>query len=163
MDIKYVEWLENKIDQCLEDKDLKREHWALCQALKKYRELSSNPLPVTNTLCGSCGHQLDDEDIKSGVCFVCHGYLPNVDLPSQSPSDDRDYCVDKHVVVNKVAVQKKIEELEKKRKFYLAQKGDYGFHNLNSITAQLALLNEILGVPLADNPWKRLLSLHNPK
>ncbi len=34
----YVEWLEKKIEQCLEDKDLQREHWAFCQALKKYRQ-----------------------------------------------------------------------------------------------------------------------------
>lgn len=35
----YIKWLENKIEVCLEDKDLQREHWAFCQALKKYREL----------------------------------------------------------------------------------------------------------------------------
>ena len=36
----YIKWLENKIEVCLEDKDLQREHWAFCQALKKYRELA---------------------------------------------------------------------------------------------------------------------------
>jgi hypothetical protein len=36
----YIKWLENKIEICLEDKDLQREHWAFCQALKKYRELA---------------------------------------------------------------------------------------------------------------------------
>jgi hypothetical protein len=36
----YMKWLENKIEVCLEDKDLQREHWAFCQALKKYRELA---------------------------------------------------------------------------------------------------------------------------
>jgi hypothetical protein len=35
----YIKWLENKIEVCLEDKDLKREHWAFCQALKKYRKV----------------------------------------------------------------------------------------------------------------------------
>jgi gluconate kinase len=35
----YIKWLENKIELCLEDKELQREHWAFCQALKKYREL----------------------------------------------------------------------------------------------------------------------------
>lgn len=36
----YIKWLENKIEVCLEDKDLQREHWAFCQALSKYRELA---------------------------------------------------------------------------------------------------------------------------
>lgn len=36
----YIKWLENKIEVCLEDKDLQREHWAFCQALKKCRELA---------------------------------------------------------------------------------------------------------------------------
>lgn len=35
----YFSWLEDKIDTCLEDKDLQREHWAFCQAMKKFREL----------------------------------------------------------------------------------------------------------------------------
>jgi hypothetical protein len=35
----YMLWLENWIEVSLEDKDLKREHWAFCQALRKYREL----------------------------------------------------------------------------------------------------------------------------
>lgn len=49
----YIKWLENKIEVCLEDKDLQREHWAFCQALKKYRELAlrqslvSGSLPLT--------------------------------------------------------------------------------------------------------------------
>lgn len=37
----YIKWLKNKIEVCLEDKDLQREHWAFCQALKKYMELAS--------------------------------------------------------------------------------------------------------------------------
>jgi hypothetical protein len=36
----YIKWLENKIEVCLDDKDLQREHWAFCQALSKYRELA---------------------------------------------------------------------------------------------------------------------------
>ena len=36
----YIKWLENKIEVCLEDKDLQRQHWAFCQALKKCRELA---------------------------------------------------------------------------------------------------------------------------
>jgi hypothetical protein len=44
---KYIEWLENKIEVCLEDKDLQREHWAFCQALSKYRELALCQPPVT--------------------------------------------------------------------------------------------------------------------
>ena len=42
----YIKWLENKIEVCLEDKDLQREHWAFCQALKKYRELALRQAPV---------------------------------------------------------------------------------------------------------------------
>ena len=41
----YIKWLENKIKVCLEDKDLQREHWAFCQALKKYRELALRQPP----------------------------------------------------------------------------------------------------------------------
>ena len=47
----YVKWLENKIELCLEDKDLQREHWAFCQALTKFRELVLNqPCDIEN-LC----------------------------------------------------------------------------------------------------------------
>jgi hypothetical protein len=42
----YIKWLENKIEVCLNDKDLQREHWAFCQALKKYRELALRQPPV---------------------------------------------------------------------------------------------------------------------
>jgi hypothetical protein len=44
----YIKWLENKIEVCLEDKDLQREHWAFCQALKKYRELVLRQPLVSN-------------------------------------------------------------------------------------------------------------------
>jgi hypothetical protein len=46
----YIKWLENKIEVCLEDKDLQRERWAFCQALKKYRELALRQPLVS----GSC-------------------------------------------------------------------------------------------------------------
>ncbi len=35
----YVKWLENKIEQTLEDGNLGRKHWAFCQCLRKLREL----------------------------------------------------------------------------------------------------------------------------
>lgn len=52
----YIKWLENKIEFCLEDKDLQREHWAFCQALKKYREL----------------------EVEKKVCEICNGKLSTV-------------------------------------------------------------------------------------
>jgi len=50
----YIKWLENKIEVCLEDKDLQREHWAFCQALKKYRELALRQPPVIGSVCPDC-------------------------------------------------------------------------------------------------------------
>jgi hypothetical protein len=44
----FIQWLENKIELCLNDKDLQREHWAFCQCLKKYRELQPLPEPPKN-------------------------------------------------------------------------------------------------------------------
>ena len=83
----YIKWLENKIEVCLEDKDLQREHWAFCQALKKYRELALSLGGVSKSLqsegspivtCASCGkevtivrpgkHQCDNEKCISNVC-----------------------------------------------------------------------------------------------
>ena len=53
----YIKWLENKIEVCLEDKDLQREHWAFCQALKKYRELAlRQPHVVGRSEQLSCQH-----------------------------------------------------------------------------------------------------------
>lgn len=46
----YIKWLENKIEVCLEDKDLQREHWAFCQAFKKHRELALRQPPVSSSL-----------------------------------------------------------------------------------------------------------------
>lgn len=50
----YIKWLENKIEVCLEDKDLQREHWAFCQAIKKYRELALHQPPVIKSVCSNC-------------------------------------------------------------------------------------------------------------
>lgn len=52
----YIKWLENKIEVCLEDKDLQREHWAFCQALKKYRELALRQPPVMRS--ANCYNEL---------------------------------------------------------------------------------------------------------
>lgn len=49
----YIKWLENKIEVCLEDKDLQREHLAFCQCLKKYRELALRQPPVSGRVCFS--------------------------------------------------------------------------------------------------------------
>lgn len=47
----YIKWLENKIEFCLEDKDLQREHWAFCQALSKYHEVSLRQPLVGDKVC----------------------------------------------------------------------------------------------------------------
>lgn len=44
----YQQWLDKKIEQCLEDKSLGREHWAFCQASKKFRELTQTEKNETN-------------------------------------------------------------------------------------------------------------------
>lgn len=67
----YIKWLENKIEVCLEDKDLQREHWAFCQALKKYRELALHQLPVSS----ECEHPyhsvLGDGEMQPAKCLKC--------------------------------------------------------------------------------------------
>lgn len=67
----YIKWLENKIEVCLEDKDLQREHWAFCQALKKYRELALRQPPVS----GECEHPyhsvLGDGEMQPAKCLKC--------------------------------------------------------------------------------------------
>jgi len=55
----YIKWLENKIEACLEDKDLQREHWAFCQALKKYRELALHQPLVSGAVCYDCAEGRD--------------------------------------------------------------------------------------------------------
>ena len=44
----YIEWLERKIEQCLEDKDLQREHWAFCQAYKRLLEEEELPKEISD-------------------------------------------------------------------------------------------------------------------
>ena len=67
----YIKWLENKIEVCLEDKDLQREHWAFCQALKKYRELALRQPLVS----GECEHPyhsvLGDGEMQPAKCLKC--------------------------------------------------------------------------------------------
>lgn len=69
----YVNWLENKIEVCLNDKELQREHWAFCQALKKYRELV-NQTPVLEKseqfICRDCGHP--KKEYREQLCEPCH-------------------------------------------------------------------------------------------
>lgn len=43
-------------------------------------------------------------------------------------------------------IQNEREQLEVKRKYYLTKKGDYSFHNLNSIQGQLSVLDRLDGV-----------------
>jgi hypothetical protein len=70
----YIKWLENKIEVCLQDKDLQREHWAFCQAFKKYRELALTQPPVLDQ-----SEQLVCENLirhnfsisKINVCLEC--------------------------------------------------------------------------------------------
>ena len=71
----YIKWLENKIEVCLEDKGLQREHWAFCQALKKYRELAlRQPLVSGQSEQLVCEHP--DEaiirDKPTDYCLACN-------------------------------------------------------------------------------------------
>jgi hypothetical protein len=59
----YIKWLENKIEVCLEDKDLQREHWAFCQALSKYRELALRQTPVSDSNLKSLIEQYFEENL----------------------------------------------------------------------------------------------------
>lgn len=43
-------------------------------------------------------------------------------------------------------IQTEREQLEVKRKYYLTKKGDYSFHDLNSIQGQLGVLDRLEGV-----------------
>jgi len=74
----YIKWLENKIEVCLEDKDLQREHWAFCQALKKYRELAltiPDVVEQSEQLCDNpnCEDGIVDYDYYKNpiYCQVC--------------------------------------------------------------------------------------------
>jgi hypothetical protein len=64
----YIKWLENKIEVCLEDKDLQREHWAFCQALKKYRELALRQPLVS----GCFSSQIQNKMSKKKWSFKTH-------------------------------------------------------------------------------------------
>ena len=70
----YIKWLENKIEVCLEDKDLQREHWAFCQALKKYRELALRQPLVISSFCkckgGAVGRTVT-ADFEHQICDKC--------------------------------------------------------------------------------------------
>jgi hypothetical protein len=72
----YIKWLENKIEVCLEDKDLQREHWAFCQSLKKYRELALTiPVVVGRSeqlpnRCKVCGRTDEERLTMTSMCGV---------------------------------------------------------------------------------------------
>lgn len=67
----YIKWLENKIEVCLEDKDLQREHWAFCQALKKYRELALRQPPVIGSVCDCEPHTYYEWEKDENKCSQC--------------------------------------------------------------------------------------------
>jgi hypothetical protein len=69
----YIEWLENRIEICLEDKDLQREHWAFCQALAKMRDLQ---LLQPDVIKSVCKHEyITDADWKSLTCRLCNNRI----------------------------------------------------------------------------------------
>jgi hypothetical protein len=70
----YIKWLESKIEVCLEDTDLQREHWAFCQALKKYRELALRQPPVSGSL--PCHHNYIQKDTYWKSCTHCGMIAP---------------------------------------------------------------------------------------
>lgn len=68
----YIQWLEQQIERCLNDKDLQREHWAFCKAYEKFTALhqphdsGSLPLDLVKVIASKsyrqgCFH-LDDMD-----------------------------------------------------------------------------------------------------
>lgn len=68
----YIKWLEKEIEVCLEDKDLKREHWAFCQSLKKYRELAlSQPPIVGRSEQLVCYKKCGDTQPYNDICLNC--------------------------------------------------------------------------------------------
>jgi hypothetical protein len=77
---KYIKWLENKIEVCLEDKDLQREHWAFCQALKKYRELALRQPTVIGSVC-TCTKFRETTMINGRhICSICNKPIVQTDL-----------------------------------------------------------------------------------
>lgn len=80
----YIKWLENKIEVCLEDKDLQREHWAFCQALKKYRELALQQTAVIESVCScSKGKGIDYDEDGKAYCIDCGNYLEQIFFTNQ--------------------------------------------------------------------------------
>lgn len=71
----YIKWLENKIEVCLEDKDLQREHWAFCQALKKCRELALRQPPVIGSVCTCRNSELEKGSLVPVFCHSCNAYV----------------------------------------------------------------------------------------
>lgn len=69
---KYIDYLERMIENCKENKDLQREHWAFCQALKKYREFEQ--LRQSNSVGGASVTEEEMIDrtihLATGGCMV---------------------------------------------------------------------------------------------
>ena len=63
----FIKWLENGIKICSEDKDLYREHWVFCQALKKYREVALRQQPVMGMMAVSFAKWLRNNTIADGA------------------------------------------------------------------------------------------------
>lgn len=66
----YIKWIENKIEVCLEDKDLQREHWAFCQALKKFREFQDSKNVMVEFKCppsDRCKEICDECSVANGL------------------------------------------------------------------------------------------------
>jgi hypothetical protein len=59
----YKSWLERMIEQCYDDKNLQREHWAFCQALKRYRQEEEVQLPQQETL-------YTEEQVREALFFA---------------------------------------------------------------------------------------------
>lgn len=72
--MEYIKWLEEKIERCLEDKDLQREHWAFCQALSKYRELGLPQQDVGDSQ--TCKHRYVQKDNNWKSCSHCGMIAP---------------------------------------------------------------------------------------
>lgn len=71
----YIKWLENKIEVCLEDKDLQREHWAFCQALSKYRELALRQPTVICSGCTCKNAETEKDSLIPVYCHNCNAYV----------------------------------------------------------------------------------------
>lgn len=80
----YIKWLENKIEVCLEDKDLQREHWAFCQALNKYRTLALRQPPVSSSFTKDDIDSLSREEYRCAqqiaIDFAKWINIENIDM-----------------------------------------------------------------------------------